>query len=122
MFLIIILPPFFIFFIVVVIILLLRKGKVTKNSKDSGLTSDGKREANARLLAKHQFADELREGAGGLLTREQAEVQAGINQVIQRRTSESTSLHWQFLRENPDAFAEFRRVHQTGVDQFHADP
>jgi hypothetical protein len=83
MFLIIILPPFFIFFIVVsVIILLLRSSRVIANAQASGLTRDAKREANASVHAKYKLADELLKGAGGLLTREQAEAQAGFTPVI----------------------------------------
>jgi hypothetical protein len=121
-FLIIILPPFFILFIVVVIILLLRISRVKANSKLSGLTRGGKREANARVHAKHQRAGELHEGAGGQLTLKQAKVRAGLLPVIQQRTSESKTLRWQLLHEDPDALAELRRLHQTGVDLFHADP
>jgi hypothetical protein len=83
MFLIIILPPFFIFCIVVVIILLLRNSKVMANAQASGLIRDAKHKADASVHAKRNLADELFKGAGGLLTRVQAEAQAGFIPVIQ---------------------------------------
>jgi hypothetical protein len=90
----------------------------------SGLSRDAKRAAsrksNASTRVKHKRAEELVKGAG--VAREQAEAQVGLDRVTQQRNRDSTTRHWQKLRDNSDALAEFRLLQQTGVDQFHADP
>jgi hypothetical protein len=63
------------------------------NAQVSGLTRGAKRKADAKVHAKHNLADEIFRGAGGLLTRVQAEQQAGFMPVIQQRTRESTTSH-----------------------------